>query len=217
MSLQSSENRKEQNRLAARKFVLVGTVAEAVLGITGLVGGWLLGIPIREYVQWELSDVGKGLVATLPMLFILGLVEFAPGRAFRRLRALVDLLIAPLIRSVPVPELGLVSLAAGLGEEVFFRGLVQGALVQVLPVEGLVLGMPWEGPFLAILLASLVFGLAHPLSSFYVVLTTIMGIYLGILFHWSGNLLIPIVAHAVYDFVALVYLARYRRRGSPGS
>jgi membrane protease YdiL (CAAX protease family) len=36
--------------------------------------------------------------------------------------------------------------------------------------------------------------------------------YLGLLYELTGNLLTPIVAHALYDFVALVYLTR-----GPGS
>jgi membrane protease YdiL (CAAX protease family) len=35
-----------------------------------------------------------------------------------------------------------------------------------------------------------------------------MGLYLGTLFVITGNLFAPIVAHAAYDFVALVWLAR---------
>jgi membrane protease YdiL (CAAX protease family) len=38
-----------------------------------------------------------------------------------------------------------------------------------------------------------------------------MGVYLGTLFLVQGNLLAPIVTHALYDFVALVWVAhRYR-------
>ncbi len=166
---------------------------------------------MRDQIQWNLADVGKGVLATVPMLCVLGLVEFAPGRSFQRLRAIIDLLIGPLIRSVSPAQLALLSLAAGLGEEIFFRGLIQGGLQQLLPDHGLALAMPWEGPALAILIGGIFFGLAHPLSPSYTVLTTLLGIYLGILFYGTGNLLIPIVAHAAYDFIALVYLAYVRR------
>ena len=53
---------------------------------------------------------------------------------------------------------------------------------------------------------SLLFGLAHALTRTYAVLATLVGFYLGFLFWLTGNLLAPILAHAVYDFVALVYL-----------
>jgi membrane protease YdiL (CAAX protease family) len=35
-----------------------------------------------------------------------------------------------------------------------------------------------------------------------------MGLYLGILFQLTGNLLAPVVAHATYDFVALLWVSR---------
>jgi membrane protease YdiL (CAAX protease family) len=41
-----------------------------------------------------------------------------------------------------------------------------------------------------------------------VVLAAAIGLYLGWLFDLSGNLLLVIVAHALYDFVILVYLQR---------
>jgi membrane protease YdiL (CAAX protease family) len=38
-----------------------------------------------------------------------------------------------------------------------------------------------------------------------------MGAYLGGLWQTSGNLLVPIVAHAVYDFAVLCVLLRRER------
>ncbi len=71
--------------------------------------------------------------------------------------------------------------------------------------------MPWESPVVAIVIAAILFGLAYSLSLSYTILTTVLGIYLGTVFYATGNLLIPIVAHAVYDFIVLVYLAHVRR------
>lgn len=211
MSSEPRPSPDRRKRQASRQFVLVGTLAECGLGLIALFLAWLFGIPLRDQFQWNLADVGKGVLATIPMLCVLVLVEFAPGRSFQRLRAIVDLLIGPLIRSVSPAELALLSLAAGLGEEVFFRGFIQGGLQQLFPDHGLALAMPWEGPALAIVIGGIFFGLAHPLSPSYIVLTMLLGIYLGVLFYGTGNLLIPIVAHTAYDFIALVYLAYVRR------
>jgi membrane protease YdiL (CAAX protease family) len=51
-----------------------------------------------------------------------------------------------------------------------------------------------------------VFGVCHWLNRTYAVLATLMGVYFGLLLVWTGNLWTPILAHAVYDFVALVVL-----------
>jgi membrane protease YdiL (CAAX protease family) len=61
---------------------------------------------------------------------------------------------------------------------------------------------------LALLATSLLFGLVHFASRSYAVMASIMGLYLGILFQLTGNLLAPVVAHATYDFVALLWVSR---------
>ena len=58
------------------------------------------------------------------------------------------------------------------------------------------------------------FGLLHPITRAYAVIAALLGAYLGGLWLAGGNLLTPIVAHALYDFVALVYLLRLRRAQS---
>ena len=63
----------------------------------------------------------------------------------------------------------------------------------------------------ALLVTSVLFGLVHFVTSTYAVMAGIIGVYLGVISIWSGNLLVPMVVHALYDFVALMYLARYMR------
>ena len=77
-----------------------------------------------------------------------------------------------------------------------FRGLIQGALGR------------WLGPGPGLALASLCFVLLHPITPAYVVIASLMGAYLGGVWLASGNLLVVIVAHALYDFVALLILLR---------
>ena len=43
----------------------------------------------------------------------------------------------------------------------------------------------------------------------YAVVAGLVGVYLGWLQMVSGHLLAPIVAHATYDFVALMYLLKW--------
>jgi len=52
----------------------------------------------------------------------------------------------------------------------------------------------------------------HPFSKTYVVLTSIIGLYLGALVLWTGNLLVPIAAHTVYDAVHMLLAKRQRQR-----
>jgi membrane protease YdiL (CAAX protease family) len=62
--------------------------------------------------------------------------------------------------------------------------------------------------WLAVAGASVLFGVGHWLSSAYAALATLIGAYLGLVFLLTGNLLAAIIAHAVYDVVALCVLAR---------
>ena len=65
---------------------------------------------------------------------------------------------------------------------------------------------------LALLLSSAVFGFFHPITKMYILLAGLMGVYFGVLLMWSGNLLVPIVAHAAYDAVQLLMTKRQVER-----
>jgi len=65
-------------------------------------------------------------------------------------------------------------------------------------------------------ISSLLFGLCHWISTAYVVMATAMGLLLGGLFLATGNLAAPMVAHALYDFLALLYLTRHAEVPSRG-
>jgi len=113
---------------------------------------------------------------------------------------LVDEQVTPLFDGASVLEFALIALAAGVGEELLFRGLMQVLIAE------------WCGPptgvVLAIGLTSVVFALLHALSPAYATLAFGMSVYLGLLQHYSGNILAPVVTHAAYDFAALWWLAR---------
>ncbi len=110
--------------------------------------------------------------------------------------ALVEDKLGPLFVGATFTELALLSLMAGVGEEALFRGVVQEVLAGRLP--------PWG----ALLAAGGLFGLAHWVTPTYAVLAAVVGVYLGLLYLASGNLLAPIVTHALYDLAALSVLAR---------
>jgi membrane protease YdiL (CAAX protease family) len=54
------------------------------------------------------------------------------------------------------------------------------------------------------------FGALHALTPTYAILATLAGAYLGSVWLITGNLLVVIIAHGFYDFIALVYLLRVR-------
>jgi membrane protease YdiL (CAAX protease family) len=91
-----------------------------------------------------------------------------------------------------VTALGL-CLLVPVAEEVVFRGLIQRIFSRNM------------APLLAVALAGAIFGAVH-LNAHLLVSITAFGWFLGFLFETTGNLLYPIIAHAVFNGVALVQL-----------
>jgi membrane protease YdiL (CAAX protease family) len=177
-------------------FVLLAGSFEGGLGLVAWWLGWLLGEPLEGSAWWDPSDAAWGAAASLPMLavFWLGLRLRLPALA--RIRRLCDEIIRPLFAPCTLAELALLSLLAGAGEEALFRGVLQAALARRL------------GPWAAVVLVGLAFGLAHAITPTYALFAALLGVYLGAVGLAAGNLLVVVVAHALYDFAALVYLTR---------
>jgi uncharacterized protein len=185
------------------RFALMATLFEALLALLAVVTGWLVGHPPAATFQASWIALGWGLAATAPALCLFWACLRCGWGPFARLTNLTDRQIVPLFRRSTPLELAAISLVAGIGEEMLFRGLLQGGVTDWI-------GGP-AGFWLGLAAGSLAFGLAHFLSFTYAILTCLIGLYLGWLWVATGNLLTPITTHALYDFLALFYLARMRR------
>ena len=158
--------------------------------------GWLLDQRPLSSFGFTLSGLAWGVAAVVPMLGLLWLTRHLHWRPFRRLRIVLDRRLIPMFRGWSAWDLASLSLVAGVGEEMLFRGVLQDAAAAR---YGLATGL---------IVGSVVFGMLHAVTRTYAVLVTLIGAYLGAIYVASGNLLVPIVAHGLYDFLALLYLAR---------
>ena len=165
--------------------------------------GRLGGVPALGLLRLDAQGVAVGAAATLPMLGLLLWCLRTTWRPMRRLVGLVEERLGPYLAGASGWGIVLLALLAGLGEEILFRGVVQAWLAERAPL------------WLAIGAAGVLFGIGHWLSASYAALATVIGVYLGIVFVLSGNLLAPIIAHAAYDVVALFVLARRSGIDSP--
>ncbi|MEZ6115080.1 MAG: CPBP family intramembrane glutamic endopeptidase [Pirellulaceae bacterium] len=169
------------------------------LGLLAILGGWWWKLDLwvmpghARIAEWQ--QAMWGLVMTLPLLSLL-LLERSSWRWVERLRAVMERDIVPRFIRLSHFELALIAAAAGLGEELLFRGFLQQLAVRSCGV--------WIG----ISLASLVFGAVHAISKEYIWVATAMGVYFGLVHAYFGQTLIVVVMHGVYDWVALVYLVR---------
>jgi membrane protease YdiL (CAAX protease family) len=157
-----------------------------------------------EAIEVNMRAAGQGALAALPLFVGLIFFDRFPLGFFRSLKNSVEREVVPLFANATIGEFALISIAAGFGEELFFRGLLQSGLAEEL-----------SGPYrltLAVGIASVVFGVCHWLNSAYALMATVIGVYLGVLLLYTDNLLAPIVAHALYDFLALCYLVAWKGR-----
>ncbi len=160
--------------------------------------GWLLGHPPLADFGWSLRDGLVGAAAAVPLVLVfLAMIRWPIG-PLHRLRKFCDEEVTPLFAESSWSEIALVSIAAGVGEEMLFRGFLQASFCAWL-------GTPW-----GLAISSILFGLLHPISIIYMVIAAFIGFYLGAIWILNGNLLTVMVTHAVYDFAALGYLIRIR-------
>ncbi|HEU5040240.1 MAG TPA: CPBP family intramembrane glutamic endopeptidase [Gemmatimonadales bacterium] len=165
--------------------------------------GYWWDAPPFARLEWTWGGVLAGIAATAPLLIALrwGLTtRWEPAARFARL---VEERVGPLFAGAGRSELILLALFAGVAEEALFRGVIQGAL-EARATTGWAIGI-----------TALLFGAAHWVTTTYAVLACLIGIYLGVLFHFTGNLLAPITTHALYDLVALLVLARLKPSLAP--
>lgn len=144
----------------------------------------------------SLGATGWALLLSIPMFVGLYITSRSKWGPLTRFNNEIEEKVAPIFANCNIIDLALIAFLAGTGEELFFRGWLQGALASKF------------GVILGILLASGIFGFAHYLSPTYAIYAGLTGLYLGAIFYVSGNLYIVMGIHALYDFVALIYLVR---------
>jgi len=185
--------------LARDDVLRLAYVVEAGTFFLACLLGWLLNVSPLATFELRLVDLGWSLAATAPLLLGFWWSTHARWAPLAEIRAILEATMLPAFRQASLLDLLAVSVLAGVGEEALFRGVIQGGLTGPLPL------------WIAIAIASLVFGLVHLVTPAYAVLATLIGIYLGVVWSWTGNILVPITVHALYDFLALIYLTRVIR------
>jgi membrane protease YdiL (CAAX protease family) len=177
--------------MATRRVFLLALLTQGVLIITAWALSHLLNIP----PQWgEVPrDVLLGIAGALGLAVAnyLLLLYAPPFWLVRGVRAVYHEVLVPLFSRLGATSIIVLGAVAGIGEEWLFRGVLQ-------PLTGL-------------LLASIVFGLAHVGTRSMLAFglwASAMGLLLGVLAQATGGLMAPMVAHGVYDILALAYLRR---------
>lgn len=186
--------RELRERMRPNGFAAIAITFELLLVPAAWMLAWIWPGEEIPAAEWDLTDAGRAVLATLPPCCFLALATWTrlrQLRSMRRIRAMFRRSFGETIAGLQLWQIIAISAAAGLGEEVLFRGALQSR-------AGLV-------P------TSIVFGAVHWVTPTYFVFATLMGAYLGWLFETGENLLIPITVHALYDAAALVIIRQQLR------
>ena len=167
----------------------IAIIAEGGALLTALLLASFFAVELFPLTYEPVRDLMIGTAAAVPpfLLFLFSISKAVKNVPFfGSLRKMILTEIKAVFSRCTLIDIIIISLLAGFGEELLFRGLLQAKL--------------------GIVAASIIFGLFHAVSPAYVIAATIMGFYIGVSYQMSGGLLVPVQIHFVYDLAALVYL-----------
>jgi membrane protease YdiL (CAAX protease family) len=177
-----------------KTLLLITFIAEGGLILLGLVLMRSSGEGLCSRIDLSWRATACALLFCAPLLVALNVVIRSRWSPLSHLNRDIEEKVMPIFANCKTVDLVLIALLAGVGEELFFRGWLQGLLTGKFGV--------WAG----ILVVSAVFGCAHYLSASYALYAGLTGIYLGIVYQAFGDLYIVMFIHAFYNFIALVLL-----------
>ena len=181
----------------SKYWFLVVCLAEGSLFVIAVAVGWVVKKQVLGALLWRAADALLGITGAIPLFMVFYWTMHSSLKPLAETRNFLETVVRPIFDQWRLPQLAAISILAGIGEESLFRAVAQGALGDVIEQ------MP------AMVVASMLFGAFHFVTVGYAVLATLIGLYLGCLWAYSGNLLVPVLTHAVYDFAALVYFLRF--------
>lgn len=164
----------------------------------GLLAWWLLSgnglesmglIPVADGSQWV--AIGAGIFAILAQVIYLATVSRNADKLTEIREQMGELSnLAPQTRTES-RLFDMVSITAGVCEEILYRGLLLATLVSLV------------GTWPAVAITSLIFGLGHAYQGIPgIVKTGLIGLILALLTVFSGSLFIAIALHAVVDLTS---------------
>jgi membrane protease YdiL (CAAX protease family) len=181
--------------------VLLAILVEGGLLASASLLGWMIDRPPLRHFDWTWQAVLWGIAATVPLVLLFFLFLRWPIGPLKRIQHFSEEVIRPLLSPCSLIDLFGISVLAGVGEEMLFRGVLQDAF------------SGWFNVWVGVIVASLLFGILHSITFTYALLATLMGAYLGCVWLYADhNLLVIVITHALYDFVVLLWLLR-----GPGS
>jgi uncharacterized protein len=186
---------------AKTTFVVIG--GQSLLIVGAAMAAVVAGTPNWGFgpgVSFDAQSVLTGSILALPLGALAAALDLIENRfpALKDVSTATQRSVLALLGGTWKPRVALaiamaLGMAAGLGEELLFRGVLQYELNARF------------GAALAVGVSSVIFGALHAVTPLYAALAAIASIYFGALYLVTGNLCVPIACHAVYDVGALMY------------
>ena len=189
------------------RFFKSACLFEAALILVAVVLGWLSGINPFATLHYSESAIFYGILGTIPLFLLYLVLDQVSLDAVVSIRRFLLATLGPALHRCHLADLFILGAIAGISEEILFRGVIQ----------------PWMesswGITAGLIGSNILFGLVHSITPLYTVLATLVGIYLGMALDFGGdrNLLIPIIIHGLYDFLAFLALMRSYRASIAGA
>ncbi len=177
-----------------KELILLVTVIEAIL--LGIAFLWCFLAKINPFNQFFI-DFSNMLYGAAGAFVLLGTNYFSLSFLsehfdfFRRLKEVYGELSVIAV-NIDIPSALYLAVISGFTEEFFFRGLLQQEY--------------------GIILASVLFGLFHIANAktlVYGIYAGTVGFYLGWLFIFTGNLLVPVLVHILNNYFAFLHMKKY--------
>ena len=148
------------------------------------------------------TALANGVIGTIPLILIFLAFEQIQAKSVGNIRRLLLETLGPGLLDRHWTDLLILALIAGIAEELLFRGVIQPWIEQF-----------W-GVTAGLVISNCIFGLVHAVTPLYALLAGLVGIYLGLSLNYGTekNLLVPIIIHGLYDFLAFVALIRMYRK-----
>lgn len=177
--------------LTEQKILRTAFSVEGMLMLVFMCWAYIRGFPLGAP---SLLEVKTGILFCAPILFFNFLLFGPLSDHLALLKPCYDFkntVVKPLAEQLNFFSAFLVSLSAGFGEELFFRGLLQTEF-------GLLIS--------SLAFCFLHFGFAIVRYRFIAGIYLLIGFYFGLICQTSHSLWPPIITHALYDFLALLYM-----------
>ena len=172
-----------------RRILPIVVLGEGILLVIACAAAWYAQLPLAlgDRVTGILGGVGAAVaLAAVNLALLCARNNRWPGDS---LRHICRVIVRPLFEHVNGTQIVTVSVLAGAAEELLFRGVLQ--------------------PLVGLTAASAIFGAVHVGGRGFIGYGA-WAACIGALFGWlmvqTGGLLAPIVAHAMYDALALAYV-----------